>query len=415
MRALIVLAITVAGASGFTTPRGPLSRRHDLWHDLRNPHALPGGGCRLRRALPGGGRLRRALPPTASLQPDDEFQVNIRRPRGRLYRSQVSPSPPSVAGDAVKWSLFAAVLMGISFGFHCAATNEFILSQVPDISPSSWDLAAKLYPGAAVAGTLFNYGLYREQNGGGASIAEAMGGVKSEDPILNAMVSKVHAQSGLGEEPPRVYVVPAAEPNAFAAGTGASVVAVTSGLVNLLTADEVQAVVAHEVGHVRNQDMGRSLQTAAMLGGLGAIMSVGDFLTRIDRPVYDDDDDEGGSLFALGWVLYFSGMLSYAFGFLLRAGNSRAREFEADAFAKSIGAGPDLASALLKLAEFGKGNKVERENGVGLGIARGAFAQSYIDNPPSRESPFLNLFGLLSSHPSHEERIQRLLEPEDMD
>ena len=83
--------------------------------------------------------------------------------------------------------------------------------------------------------------------------------------------------------------------------------------------------------------------------------------------------------------------------------------------AQSIGAGPDLASALLKLAEFGKGNKVERENGVGLGIARGAFAQSYIDNPPSRESPFLNLFGLLSSHPSHEERIQRLLEPEDMD
>ena len=79
--------------------------------------------------------------------------------------------------------------------------------------------------------------------------------------------------------------------------------------------------------------------------------------------------------------------------------------------AQSIGAGPDLASALLKLAEYGKSNKVERVNGAGLGIANGAFAQSYIDNPPSRESPFLNLFGLLSSHPSHEERIQRLLEP----
>jgi len=361
------------------------------------------------------GSRARAQPAAPRAQAKGALEpVSVRgQPRGRLYPSRIEPSPESMANGAVKWCLYAGALAAMSFGLHLAGENSFVLSQVP-LSAANWDALAKIYPGVAVVGTLFNYGMYLDKNGGGAGVAEAMGGSLSEDPILNQIVSNTFEKSGLGSEPPRVYVVPAAEPNAFAAGTGASVVAVTSGLVDLLTADEVQAVVAHEVGHVRNQDMGRSLQSAAMLGGLGAIMTVGDLLTRFNRPVYydDDDSDSGASLFAIGTALYLTGLLSYAFGFLVRAGNSRAREFEADAFAKSIGAGDALASALRKLEDFSERNTVVRENGVGLGIARGAFASSYIDNPPSRESPFLNLFGLLRSHPTTDERIQRLLDPD---
>lgn len=397
---LTALALLTSSCSGFTTR-------------TTRPLAAP---RIVRRRLSGplsGGRAWRSLP-TASLDPYGEARVQG-QPKGRLVKSDLSPQPPSVVEGVVKWSLFAGVLAAISFGFEAASTSEFVRSAAPAMSPANWELLSKLYPGVAVVGTLFNFALYQGQGSGGATVAEAMGGMESDDPALAQMVRQVHAQSGLEGESPRVFMVPSEEPNAFAAGTGASVVAVTSGLVDLLTADEVQAVVAHEVGHVRNKDMGRSLQTAAMLGGLGALMSVGDLLTRFDRPDYDVDDNEDDappSLYAVGWMLYVTGALSYAFGFLVRAGNSRTREFEADAFAKSIGAGSDLASALRKLDEYGKGNKVERQNGVGLGLARGAFASSYIDNPPSRESPFINLGGLLRSHPTTEERIARLLDDE---
>ena len=78
-------------------------------------------------------------------------------------------------------------------------------------------------------------------------------------------------------------------------------------------------------------------------------------------------------------------------------------------FAKSIGAGADLASALRKLDEYKQSSRVRREQGVGLGLASGAFASSYIDNPRARESPLLTLGGLLRTHPTMEERIERLL------
>merc|ERR1712159_810447 len=126
------------------------------------------------------------------------------------------------------------------------------------------------------------------------------GGFESNDEALRAMVGAVHARTGLGGEIPKVYIIPSEEPNAFAAGTKASVVAVTTGLLDLLTPQELRAVLAHEIGHVRNRDMARSLGAGCMVAGLGFAMTIGDMLMQGERrdrrrkKSKDDKKDDGG-------------------------------------------------------------------------------------------------------------------------
>ena len=151
-----------------------------------------------------------------------------------------------------------------------------------------------------------------------AAIAKAMGGFESNDPALRDMVGQKHARPSpwvasrawrlggmVGAAPPdlvetfQVYIIPSDEPNAFAAGTKASVVAVTTGLLDLLTPRELRAVLAHEIGHVRNRDMARSLFSGCMVAGLGFAMTIGDMLIQSDRrdrrrKKSKDDKGDGG-------------------------------------------------------------------------------------------------------------------------
>merc|ERR1712224_184095 len=130
---------------------------------------------------------------------------------------------------------FAATLAAISGIMHFAGTLNLF-----DISSVVWNMIH-----------------YDHKDS--AAIAKAMGGFESNDAALRDMIGAIHERSGLGGEIPRIYVIPSDEPNAFAAGTKASVVAVTTGLLDLLTPRELRAVLAHEIGHVRNRDMARSL------------------------------------------------------------------------------------------------------------------------------------------------------------
>ena len=84
-----------------------------------------------------------------------------------------------------------------------------------------------------------------------------------------------------------------------------------------------------------------------------------------------------------------SGATTYAMGTVLRLMHSRSAEYAADAFAKSIGAGADLASALEKLEA--SHSKVTKRDEKTLGLASNAFAASYIDNPPERDSWLLTM------------------------
>jgi len=279
-----------------------------------------------------------------------------------------------------------------------------------DIALNTWDRAAVIYPLCAISSVVWNMIHYDRKDS--AAIAKAMGGFESNDAALLDMVSAVHAMSGLGGNIPKVYIIPSEEPNAFAAGTKASVVAVTTGLLDLLTPQELRAVLAHEIGHVRNRDMARSLYSGCMVAGLGFAMTIGDYLMRSERQdrrrsKKSKDDKGDSSLGALGLILYASGAITQAMGTILRMMHSRSAEYAADAFAKSIGAGADLASALEKLEASHA--TVTRRDEKTLGLASNAFAASYIDNPPERDSWLLTMGGWLRTHPRNQDRIERLL------
>jgi len=320
-----------------------------------------------------------------------------------LTDSQLKPRAQPAHESALKWIGFAATLAAISGIMHFAGTLTLF-----DIALNTWDRAAVIYPLCAISSVVWNMVHYDRKDS--AAIAKAMGGFESNDPALRDMVGAVHARSGLGGDAPRVYIIPSEEPNAFAAGTKASVVAVTTGLLDLLTPRELRAVLAHEIGHVRNRDMARSLFSGCMVAGLGFAMTIGDMLMqgeRRDRRRKKSKDDKGdSSLGALGLILYASGAITQAMGTLLRMMHSRSAEYAADAFAKSIGAGADLASALEKLEASHATVKRDEKS---LGLASNAFAASYIDNPPERDSWLLTMGGWLRTHPRNQDRIERLL------
>merc|ERR1711871_1092713 len=250
-----------------------------------------------------------------------------------LTDSQLKPRAQPAHESALKWVGFAATLAAISGIMHFAGTLTLF-----DIALNTWDRAAVIYPLCAISPVVWNMIHYDQKDS--AAIAKAMGGFESNDPALRGMVGAVHARSGLGGDAPRVYIIPSEEPNAFAAGTKASVVAVTTGLLDLLTPRELRAVLAHEIGHVRNRDMARSLFSGCMVAGLGFAMTIGDMLMqgeRRDRRRKRSKDDKGdSSLGALGLILYASGAITQAMGTILRMMHSRSAEYAADAFAKSI-------------------------------------------------------------------------------
>jgi len=320
-----------------------------------------------------------------------------------LTDSQLKPRAQPAHESALKWIGFAATLAAISGIMHFAGTLTLF-----DIALNTWDRAAVIYPLCAISSVVWNMVHYDRKDS--AAIAKAMGGFESNDPALRDMVGAVHARSGLGGDVPKVYIIPSEEPNAFAAGTKASVVAVTTGLLDLLTPRELRAVLAHEIGHVRNRDMARSLFSGCMVAGLGFAMTIGDMLMqgeRRDRRRKKSKDDKGdSSLGALGLILYASGAITQAMGTILRMMHSRSAEYAADAFAKSIGAGADLASALEKLEASHATVKRDEKT---LGLAANAFAASYIDNPPERDSWLLTMGGWLRTHPRNQDRIERLL------
>ena len=117
---------------------------------------------------------------------------------------------------------------------------------------------------------------------------------------------------------PAAYIVPTKEPNAFAAGRGRDrVVAVTQGLVDLLDRRELEAVVAHEVGHLKHGDTGRAAQAAAMLSGLSTAKRAGDRMLANKRKEKSDA--------SVAAALAAAGAASSAAGLLLRLAGSSAQ------------------------------------------------------------------------------------------
>jgi heat shock protein HtpX len=147
---------------------------------------------------------------------------------------------------------------------------------------------------------------------------------------------------------PKLYVVPEAAPNAFATGRNPShaSVAVTEGLLQLMTDDELEGVIAHELSHVRNYDILISSIAATIAGAITYLARMGFWFGSGGR----DDEREGGGLAGILMLI-----LAPFAAFLLQLGISRQREYSADATgARMVGQPYGLISALQKLGAYNK-------------------------------------------------------------
>lgn len=193
---------------------------------------------------------------------------------------------------------------------------------------------------------------------------------------------------------PKVYLIPQEAPNAFATGRNPqhAAVAVTAGILRLLNRDELEGVLAHELGHVQNRDTLISTVAATIAGALSQLANwaMWGMMWGGGR---SNDDRRGNPLGALAGVI-----LAPIAAMLIQMAISRSREFLADETGGRKANPLALASALRKIEGW--------KNQVPLMGGTPATAHLFIINPLSREG----LTALFSTHPPTEERIRRLEE-----
>ena len=192
---------------------------------------------------------------------------------------------------------------------------------------------------------------------------------------------------------PKLYMTPDMQPNAFATGRnpGHAAVAVTQGILDILSWDELRGVLAHEISHVGNRDI--------LIGSVAAAVAMG--ITFVARMVMwgamfgsgGGDDDNPNPLAMLAFAI-----LAPLAAAVIQMALSRSREFEADRTgARLIGDGEPLARALAKLEQGARAIPMAVDP---------AQASKFIVNPLSgRKVQFANLF---TTHPPLEDRISRL-------
>jgi len=213
---------------------------------------------------------------------------------------------------------------------------------------------------------------------------------ETDAPDLFRMVRELTTRAHIPM--PALYVLPQDAPNAFATGRSPShaAVAVTSGIVRMLSPAELRGVIAHELGHVANRDTLISTIAATMAGVIMMVARMAQFGLMFGGGRRDNDDN-GGPLGALAMII-----VAPLAAMLIQMAISRSREFGADAFSAKTTHDPlSLASALEKIA---RGNeRIPMDAGP-------ATAHLFIMNPLSAR----RLAGLFSTHPPTEERIRRL-------
>jgi heat shock protein HtpX len=212
---------------------------------------------------------------------------------------------------------------------------------------------------------------------------------RSRYPRIHAMTAELARNAGIPT--PKLYLIPAMYPNAFATGRNPEhgVVAITEGLSQMLTERELRGVIAHEIAHIRNRDV--LIATVAAMAA-SAITYVVNFFQLSAIFGGSEEEEEGPSpmaMLAMGLVAPIAGML-------LQMAISRSREYLADASAAEYCGDPlALAGALQKLSS-GSAHCVEEPHP--------ASASLFIVNP--LHGGIANWF---STHPPAEERISRLM------
>jgi heat shock protein HtpX len=209
---------------------------------------------------------------------------------------------------------------------------------------------------------------------------------QSEAPELYAIVANLAQRAGLPM--PRIALIPDDTPNAFATGRDPehAVVAVTEGIMRVLSRPELEAVIGHELGHVKHRDI--------LIGSLAAVLAQAImFLSRMAMWV-SPRDEEGRSNPIAGIAIMILGPLA---AILLQMALSRSREYLADDYSAHLTGRPDmLASALERLQAYNQQLPMQ--------AAQPATAHMMIVNPLSGGG----LMSLFSTHPPMAVRVERL-------
>lgn len=225
------------------------------------------------------------------------------------------------------------------------------------------------------------------------SINNARPATEAENKKLIDILDALMVSSGLSTKP-KLYVMDSDQPNAFATGRDPqhSVICVTTALLNKLDYYELESVIAHEMGHIKNYDIRLSAVLTVMVG---LVIILSDFFSRTflwER--FDDDNNSNGIMILISLLLL---ILAGFFGKLMKLAISRKREFMADATAVEFTRNPDaLISALSKL-----------DSDIStLKQANNSTENMYIVTPfKGKQKKTSNWF---STHPSIEDRIEAI-------
>jgi heat shock protein HtpX len=215
---------------------------------------------------------------------------------------------------------------------------------------------------------------------------------REELPRVYQVVERLTQKIGIPM--PKIYVIPTDSPNAFATGRNPkhASVAVTQGILNLLNDEELEGVLAHELGHVNNRDILISSVAATVAGAITMLASMGRWAMFFGGMGGRDDRDRGGGLGALLMLI-----LAPIAATLIQLAVSRSREYQADASGAHYTGNPyALASALAKLDAYSRRLPMQ---------ATPSTAHLFIIQPLLGGMSFGNLF---STHPPIAKRIERL-------
>lgn len=235
---------------------------------------------------------------------------------------------------------------------------------------------------ALIVSALMNLGSYWYSDRIVLSMYRAQPVSAEEAPELYRLVEDLAQKAKIPT--PRIYVVPSKTPNAFATGRDEhhAAVAVTAGILKIVTRDELEGVLAHELSHIKHRDVLISTMTATLAGAVVMLARFAVFFGSDDR----------GLIPTLAMAI-----VAPVAATAIQMAISRSREYDADAGAARITGKPEaLASALLKLARVAEARPMN---------ANPATAHMFIVNPLSGGS----IMQLFSTHPPIEKRVERLL------
>jgi heat shock protein HtpX len=215
---------------------------------------------------------------------------------------------------------------------------------------------------------------------------------ENDAPQLYATIASLAQKASIPM--PKVYIIENDSPNAFATGRDPShgVVAVTTGILRMLSRDELEGVLAHEISHIKHRDILIQSVAATLAGAITMIANVARFAAFFGGSS-SDDDDGGGNIFS---VIIFSMIAAFA-AMLIQLAISRSREYLADDGGARLSGNPLFLSGALKKLHAG----VTRNP---MSDANPSTAPLFIVNPFSAKG----VLSLFSTHPPIEERIKRL-------